>query len=73
MQAFCRVPAIPGVRAAQLLRSRYIFSENITRGATFLRTKSPGGAIFREKLVGWSYPRFAENGQNTIGSVTKWG
>ena len=60
MQRFCRVPAIPGARAAQLLRSRHLFSENITRGVTFLMKKSSGGVTFQEKLVGWSYPHFAK-------------
>ena len=51
---------IPRVRAAQLLRSRHLFSENITRGVPFLMKESSGGVTFQEKLVGWSYRHFAK-------------
>ena len=52
MQRFCRVPAIPGAGAVQLLLSRHLFSEHDTRGVTFLKKKSSGGVTFQEKWGG---------------------
>ena len=54
------ISVIPRVRAAQPLVPRHLFSENITRGVTFLMEKSSGGVTFQEKLVGWSYQHFAK-------------
>ena len=55
-----------GVRAAQLLLSRHLFSVNITRGVTFLEEKSSGGVTFQGKLVGWAYRHFVKSNKEYI-------
>ena len=67
MQPFCRVPAIPGARAAQLLRSRHLFSENITRGVTFLMKKSSGGVTFQESWSAGPIPTLLKNDKEYVG------